>query len=327
MFFSSTSVSTLLHVLALVASACLPFVAAQFTTDQFNTKISSTAAPPGYNVDGGSVFNNFVNALNDGQLFFIQAGTAVFEKPGSEIVDYTLFIWCSDLIFSDFSNSSVMGYAGRCVEKNLAGYAEAQTAGAQLVPIDYPEGFGRTMGISAVYVEQLSVFEGQLHQNTDDWIFRYWDDGRETAPTIGWEGHDEGDMSPNAGTASLSAFGEFAWMSVEEVAQLLNKSVDEFTPETFKQVYKNTWIKGHEEEAATQNPNPEAELAIIEQVMNETDSSGETTSPAETNTEGDGGSGTNTATPIEDDGSAGNGRKLVSATARFVSAALRVFGI
>ena len=62
-------------------------------------------------------------------------------------------------------------------------------------------------------------------------------------------------------------------------------------------------------------------------MKNNTDSAGETTTPAEPDTEGDGGSGTNTATPIEDDGSAGNGRKLTSVAARFASAALRVFGI
>ena len=114
-------------------------------------------------------------------------------------------------------------------------------------------------------------------------------------------------------------------MSVEEVAQLFNTSTDEFTPDKFKQVYDDAWIKGHEQEAAEKNPNADAELAIIEQVMNETDSAGETTVPAEPNTE-DGGSGTNPATPIDDD-SAGNGRKLASVAARFVSAGLRVFGI
>jgi hypothetical protein len=69
---------------------------------------------------------------------------------------------------------------------------------------------------------------------------------------IGWEGHDEGDMSPDAATASWSAFGEFIWISAEEVAQLFNIfSADEFTPENFNKIYKYTWIKTHEEEAAT----------------------------------------------------------------------------
>jgi len=114
-------------------------------------------------------------------------------------------------------------------------------------------------------------------------------------------------------------------MSVEEVAQLFNTSVDEFTPDKFKQVYMDTWIKEHEKEAAENNPNPESEQEIIEEVKNETDSTTETTSPAESGT-GDGGSGSDPATPIEDD-SAGNRRKLASVATMFVSAGLRVFGI
>jgi hypothetical protein len=38
----------------------------------------------------------------------------------------------------------------------------------------------------------------------------------------------------------------------------------------------DTWIKG-----AEKNPNPKAELEIIEQVKNETNSAGETMSPAQ----------------------------------------------
>ena len=120
-------------------------------------------------------------------------------------------------------------------------------------------------------------------------------------------------------------------MSVEEVAQLFNTSVDEFTPETFKQVYLDTWIKDHEEEAATDNPNPLPELEIIEQVKNETnyvdDTATTSTTPVEpdsTATEGDNAS--DAANPVVEDDS-GSGRQLVSVAARFVSAALRVFGI
>ena len=72
---------------------------------------------------------------------------------------------------------------------------------------------------------------------------------------LAWEGHDEGDMHPNAATSSFSFFAERAWMSVDEVAQLFNTSVDELTPEKFKQVYLKTWIKDHVEEAAISNPN------------------------------------------------------------------------
>ena len=324
-------------LLAVAASATtIPFVAAQnqtkmVTTDDLYGTLSSTAtvAPkPGFNAEGDSVFTNFINAVNDGQFFLLAPGSWVYEKPEAEPLQLTFLHWCSDPTFSDFSNSSLMGYAARCVGMQLAGYAEALTSGAQFT-FDYMKGgFSYTTSISAVYVEQQNVFEGQYHMNTDDFVFRFWDDGRKVMPRIGWEGHDEGDIHPNAATSSFSQFGEFIWMPVEDVAQLFNTSTDEFTPDKFKQVYLDAWIKDHEQEAAENNPNAEAELEIIEQVKNETNSAGETMSPAETDTEGDGGSGTNTATPIEDDGSAGNGRKLTSSVAaRFVSAALRVFGI
>ena len=223
-----------------------------------------------------------------------------------------------------------MGYAARCVQQKMAGYAEQQAVGAQLTdmgPIDVLfRKFTSTLGMSAVFVEQLNVFEVQAHSNNDDFVvrYRYWDDGRKTWPGIGWEGHDEGDMSANAATASWSASREITWMSVEEVAQLLNKSADEFTLDKFKQVYTDVWIKTHEKEAATDNANAEAELEIIEEVENETDSTGETTVPAAPGTAEDGGT-TDPADPTEDDSS--SGRKLASVAARFASAALRVFGI
>ncbi len=305
LFFSLPTL--LMHVLA-ASAASIPFVAAQITTDELNEKISSTAAPaPGFNVDGGSVFDNFVNAVNNMQFFFLTTGSWVYEKPGSEPRNFIFLDWCSDLTFPDFSNSSLMGYAGRCVATRLgAGYADSPGVQSTYV---YSEGFFySTGGISAVFVEQLNIFEGQYHSNTDGWSNRYWDSGLKTAPYIAWEGHDEGDMAPKAATRAHSGFGEYTWMSAEVVAQLFNTSIDEFTPEKFKQVYENAWIKEHEEEAASDNPNPEAELAIIEQVKNETDSAY-------------GGSDADT----KEDG--GSGRKLTSVAARFVSAALRVFGI
>ena len=319
------SLSTLLHVLA-ASAASIPFVVAQtpapVTTNDLYAKISPTAASPGFNVEGGSVFANFVNAVNDEQFFQLRTYGIVYEKPNSEpIVENAAVYWCSDLTFSDFSNSSLMGVAGRCVEKYLAGYTEALAAGAQST---YSGGlFGGTAGISAVFVERLNVFEGQYHINTDDWVIRYWDDGRKTMPYIGSEGHDEGDMSANAATSSWSDYGEITWMTVEEVAQLLNTSAAEFTPANFEQVYGDTWIQEHNNEAATQNPNADAEQEIIDEVKNEANSAGETTTPAEpSNTEED--SGPSPVNPVDDSGS---GRKLASVAARFMSAALRVFGI
>ena len=147
----------------------------------------------------------------------VVTGSAFYEKPEAEPVHFATFNWCSDLTFSDVNNSSLIGYAGRCVELILGGYAEMFASGAQL-EYDYSEGeFYRTLGISAVFVEQLNVFEGQFHANVDDWVFRYWDDGRKTTPTILWEGHDGGDMHPNAATSSVSLFGEVNWMSVKKL--------------------------------------------------------------------------------------------------------------
>ena len=239
------------------------------TTTDLYAKISSFAAQPGFNVEGGSVFTNFVNAFNDKQFFALGTGTSVHEKPGSTPMQDTAFYWCGDLKFSDFNNTSLMGYAGRCVGMMLAGYADAIAAGAPVV-YDYPKGeFDLTLGISAVFVEQLNIFEGQYHLDTvTDFTVRYWDDGRRTMSGIIWEGQDEGDMAPNAALKSESQFAEGIWMSVEEAAQLFNTSTDEFTPDKFKQVYKSTWIKEHEFEAAADNPNSEAELKIIEQVQN-----------------------------------------------------------
>ena len=200
--------------------------------------------------------------------------------------------------------------------------------GAQLVSEYSDAEYIVTAGISSVFVGQQNIFEGQLHAVTDDWLVRYWDDGRKTMPWISWEGHDEGDMSPSAATSSWSFFAEVTWMSADEVAQMFNASVDEFTPEKFKQVYFNTWIKDHEEEAAEKNPNAETELAIIEQVKNETNYVDDTATAAPDQPDGtaadDGGS--DAANPaVEDD--SGSGRQLASVAARFVSAALRVFGI
>ena len=104
------SLSTLLHVV-LVASASIPFVEAQtpVTAEQLYGNLVSTTALPGYNVQGGSVFTNYVNAVNDGQFFYLETGSSVYEKPGTEPIIGTGLTWCSDLTSSDFSNSSIIG--------------------------------------------------------------------------------------------------------------------------------------------------------------------------------------------------------------------------
>ena len=323
MNFSS---SAFLMALAMASSRAIPSVTAELTTDEaYNSaKLSATSPPPGFNAEGTSVFTNFVNAVNEGQLFFFRRNPSVDEEPGSDPVLWTGVQWCGDLTFSDFTNSSSpMGLAGRCVAWGLGGwYASYIEAGAQLASDYSAAGFSYTEGISAVYVEQTNVFEGQIHGDTDGWIGRYWDSGRPSSPYLSFEGHDQGNMAPDASLSSLSSFGELFWVSVDEFAQLLNTSTDEFTPENFKKVYKDTWIKSHEQEAAKKNPNAEAELEIIAQVDG-TQASDENETPAQSDA-----SGADGDTPAEaEDASSGSGRKLASVSTRFVSAALRVFGI
>jgi hypothetical protein len=205
--------------------------------------------------------------------------------------------------------------------------ADLLAAGAQQTSAS-TEVFTSTVGISAVFVEQLNVFEGQLHKNTGDYVYRYWDNGRPSTPVIGWEGHDEGDLSTNAATSSFSGVAEFIWTSVEDVAKLLNTTAAELTLDTtFKDVYANVWIKEHEEEAAEKNPNPDSEMVIVEQVINENNGTGDADSETTNNngSELDGNDGAASGA-AEDDPSTGI-RQLASVTTRLASAALRMFGI
>ena len=210
-----------LLVAAVASSVSIPlFVTAETTPiiDELNGKISPTPPRPGYNVEGTSVFTNFARAFDEKQFFLVNAASAtLYQKPDTEPVQGTLFSWCSDLTFSDFSNSSLVGYAGNCVAMLLA-YGPF-FSGAQ-IQVEYVKGeFTAAIGISAVYVEQQNIFEGQVHAPSDDDYYRYWDSGLKTMPTIGWEGYDAGDMHPNAATSSFSLFGELAWLSTEEAAQ------------------------------------------------------------------------------------------------------------
>ena len=321
MFYSYISPAIFFKLLLAAASKSFRSVAAQNqpTAEEMSAIVAANTAPkPGYNAGGGSVFANFVEANKEGQFFLHLQGSTVFEKPVSETVKRDVLYWCSDLTFSDAMNtknngSGLIGYAGRCVGMPLVGLAEATAAGNQIA-YDGSDGFSFALGVSAVYVEQTNVFEGQLHMTTNDWVIRYWDSGLETTPLIGWEGTDEGDASANAATSSSSLFGEFTWMSAEEAAELANMTTTEVTSGAFQAVYASAWIKSHEFEAANANPFPEAELLIVDEVKNNTE-----TGTSETGATGDAAGSTGD--------SSGSTRKLASANTRVVSAVLRLFGI
>ena len=166
MFYSSFSAIRKI----LLAVATIPFITAraQLSTDELVANMPTAPAAPGYNVEGGTVFDNFVGLYNSGQLFFLATHTTVNEKPATEPVAHAVLFWCGNLAFSDFmtnNGSSYIGYAGRCAGMFLAGYAELLAAGNQF-PFDASKlEFAVALGISAVFVEQLNLFEGTLHVN------------------------------------------------------------------------------------------------------------------------------------------------------------------
>jgi hypothetical protein len=85
-----------------------PFVAAQaseteLTTTDLYAKISSFAAQPGFNVEGDSVFTNFVNAFNDKQFFALGTGILFMKSLGRNLCRtlYRRFSQMSTLIGAD----------------------------------------------------------------------------------------------------------------------------------------------------------------------------------------------------------------------------------
>ena len=62
------------------------------------SKITANPPLPGFNVEGGSIFTNFAGAYNNGQFFFLVTDNLVYEKPGSDPVQFTFLYWCSDLL-------------------------------------------------------------------------------------------------------------------------------------------------------------------------------------------------------------------------------------
>ena len=101
------------------------------------------------------------------------------------------------------------------------------------------------LSVSAVMVPTLGIFEGQFHTATDDWVFRYWDDGSSTLPLLAWEGHDEGDTHPNSETSAFSGSGAFTKITTEAAAELMGMDVADMTPETCSMEYEAAWNATH----------------------------------------------------------------------------------
>jgi hypothetical protein len=153
--------------------------------------------------------------------------------------------WFCDLEFSSKDATNNYGYVGRGVKYVVDSKKEDAIAqGASVFP-----GKKQAISVSAVMVPTLGIFEGQLHAMNDDWVRRYWDAGSSALPLLGWEGHDEGDPSPNSDTSAFSTFGTLTKITTEAAAELLGGDVADMTPKTCSKEYKAAWN-------ATHVPNP-----------------------------------------------------------------------
>ena len=164
---------------------------------------------PGYNMEGGSVFDNYVEALRVGQFFHVRNVFLQYEKPLSEPIEAKDLQWCSNLHFTGSSNSTFtrgVGYTAQCVSTKLGDaaeiYAQMNASGAELTHQQQADQYSSTKSLSASYNAQANMFNMVSHTNTDNYVMLYSDTGLSTMPLLAWEAHDEGDRVSNADTSS-----------------------------------------------------------------------------------------------------------------------------
>jgi len=183
------------------------------------------------------------NALREeGQGFFLQETSYLFEKPDSTEGSFVALDWWCDFEFSsDDADTTNYGYVGRGVQYFLGSTLENYIAqGAQI-----PSSNKFALSVSAVLVPTLGIFEGQRHATHDDVIFRFWDEGTSTLPFLGWEGHDEGDTHPNTDTSAWSSSGTITKITTKAAAKLLGMDVADMTPTTCSTEYAAAWNATH----------------------------------------------------------------------------------
>ena len=204
---------------------------------------------PGYNMEGGSVFDNYVKAESDGQFFLVAENQIQFERPLSKPITSRSLLWCANLHFGDSNSTHTngVGYTAQCVKSFLEDTiekAEAEGVTLHLMQLT-PDEFALTMSLSASYNAQTNMFNMVVHDNNDNYVEQYSDTGLPSMPDIGWETHDEGDTHPNAASSGLSFFGQATWVSQEEAALLLNNNATDFTPERFIVIHEKVWNAIH----------------------------------------------------------------------------------
>ena len=289
---------------------------------------------PGYNMEGGSVFDNYVKARRDGQFFLLGELLSKYEKPSSEPVELSVLQWCSNLHFTGSNGTSTtrgVGYTAQCVAAFLgASHSKLEAEGGQITHAVTSDEFGASEVLSASYNTQANMFTITYHNNNDNAVLLFSDTGLSTMPLNGWETHDEGDLSPNADTSSWSGTGQVTWISTEEAAALLNNDAADFTPESFDEIYEKVWNDHHaatstggestneeddEEESTDTNTDTDADEG------DENGSNTEDSMTAAEDTEEEG-SESDTEEEEDDESSASGGRRLFVAIASMFSTLL-----
>ena len=180
--------------------------------------------------DDSLLMTNFNAMREEGQGFYHEETSLLFEKPGSASTSLVVLHWYCDLEFSSNDDAtSNPGYVGRAVGYSLDSSLEDRLAqGAQSFPSKK-----LAHSISAVMVPSLGIFEGQIHTPHDDWVGRYWDNGNLTLPFLGWD------------TSAWSSSGNFTKISTEAAAELLGMEVTDMTPAACSMEYEAAWNATH----------------------------------------------------------------------------------
>ena len=204
---------------------------------------------PGYNTEGGSVFDNYVKAQRDGQFFLLEEGNIQYETPLSASVEVVSLLWCSNLHFTSSNNGTYtrgIGYTAQCVKSFLGDTKlKFDTLGGQLPSTITADTFSITTSLSASYNTQSNMFNMVYHNNNDNNVWQFTDTGLSTMSYLGWETHDEGDVHPNADTSSWPQSGQMKWLSTEEAALFV---VTDFNQVNFNKIYEKIWNDEHQVE-------------------------------------------------------------------------------
>ena len=237
MFSLRSVLKSLALLVSLFQSSSVVFAQQQQEDDDSATLMTSDDN----NTDLSLLLTNYNALREEGQGFYLRETSNLHEKPNSLRTSFVGLNWWCDLEFSSEDATNNYGYVGRAVRYFLGSTLEDIAAQGAEVPQNKKQAFS----VSAVMVPTLGIFEGQWHATHDDFVFRYWDDGSSTLPVLGWEGHDEGDMSPNADTSAFSASGTITKITTEAAAELLGMDVSDMTPETCSTEYEAAWNATH----------------------------------------------------------------------------------